>query len=82
MAEVESASLSDAVVRTIREPLPILDSLRLVVLTTSEAERDVLDAYENRADADIVPPVDFEQLFRTVQLLEDFWLTVVRLPKG
>lgn len=82
MAEVESASLSDAVVRTIGEPLLILDSLRLVVLTTSEAERDVLDAYEHRANAYIVKPVDFERFFRTVQLLEDFWLSVVRLPKG
>ncbi|MDZ7780214.1 MAG: response regulator [Gemmatimonadota bacterium] len=59
-----------------------LSSIPVVVLTTSEAEQDVLDAYEHRANAYIVKPVDFEQFFRTIQTLEDFWFTVVRLPKG
>ena len=59
---------------------PDLRRIPVVVLTTSEAEQDVLDAYDYRANAYIVKPVDFEQFFRTVRALEDFWLTVVRLP--
>ena len=59
---------------------PDLRRIPVVVLTTSEAEQDVLDAYDYRANAYIVKPVDFEQFFRTVRSLEDFWLTVVRLP--
>lgn len=60
---------------------PDLKLIPVVVLTTSEAEQDVLDAYEYNANAYIVKPVDFEKFFRTIQALEDFWLTVVRLPK-
>lgn len=59
---------------------PDLRRIPVVVLTTSEAEQDVLDAYDYSANAYIVKPVDFEQFFRTVRSLEDFWLTVVRLP--
>jgi len=61
---------------------PDLRRIPVVVLTTSEAEQDVLNAYEHRANAYIVKPVDFEQFFRTIRSLEDFWLTVVRLPKA
>jgi len=68
------------VLREVKED-PDLKRIPVVVLTTSEAEEDVLDAYEQRANAYIVKPVDFEQFFRTVQSLEDFWLTVVRLPR-
>lgn len=57
-----------------------LKRIPVVVLTTSEAEQDVLDAYDYSANAYIVKPVDFEQFFRTIRSLEDFWLTVVRLP--
>lgn len=70
----------------VREPLaeikrdPDLKRIPVVVLTTSEAEQDILDAYEYSANAYIVKPVDFEPFFKTVKSLEDFWLTVVRYP--
>ena len=60
---------------------PDLKRIPVVVLTTSEAEQDVLDAYEHSANAYIVKPVDFDQFFATIKSLEDFWLTVVRYPK-
>lgn len=60
---------------------PDLRRIPVVVLTTSEDEQDVLDAYEHSANAYIVKPVDFQQFFRTVKSLEDFWFTVVRLPQ-
>jgi CheY-like chemotaxis protein len=59
---------------------PDLKRIPVVVLTTSEAEQDVLDAYEHSANAYIVKPVDFEQFFKTIKSLEEFWLTVVRYP--
>lgn len=58
-----------------------LRRIPIVVLTTSEDEQDVLDAYEHSANAYIVKPVDFQQFFGTIRALEDFWLTVVRLPR-
>lgn len=67
------------VLREIKDD-PQLKRIPVVVLSTSEAEQDVLNAYEHRANAYIVKPVDFEQFFRTVRSLEDFWFTVVRLP--
>ena len=60
---------------------PSLKRIPVVVLTTSEAEQDILEAYEYNANAYIVKPVDFQQFFRMIQSLEDFWLTVVRLPR-
>lgn len=59
---------------------PALKSIPVVVLTTSSDEKDVLESYEHRANAYIVKPVDFDQFFRAIQALEDFWLTVVKLP--
>ena len=68
------------VLRAIKEDSG-LKRIPVVVLTTSEAEQDVLDAYDYRANAYIVKPIDFHQFFRTIQSLEDFWLAVVRLPR-
>lgn len=67
------------VLKEIKED-PKLKRIPVVVLTTSEAEEDVLDAYEYSANAYIVKPVDFDRFLRTIRSLEDFWLTVVRLP--
>ena len=52
----------------------------VVVLTTSRAEEDVLRAYDLNANCYITKPVDLEQFIRVVQAIEDFWLTIVRLP--
>ncbi|NRF67738.1 response regulator [Aquincola sp. S2] len=52
----------------------------VVVLTTSQAEEDVLRAYHLNANCYVTKPVDLEQFIRIVQAIEDFWFTVVRLP--
>jgi chemotaxis family two-component system response regulator Rcp1 len=57
-----------------------LCNIPVIVLTTSEAEKDVLSAYEQRANAYIIKPVDLDQFFQVVRSIEGFWLTVVRLP--
>jgi two-component system, chemotaxis family, response regulator Rcp1 len=59
---------------------PLLQDIPVVVLTTSEAERDVLAAYRLHANAYIVKPVDLEQFLEAVRSLEGFWLSVVKLP--
>ncbi|WP_284617150.1 response regulator [Aquabacterium humicola] len=59
---------------------PALRIIPVVVLTTSQAEEDVLRAYHLNANCYVTKPVDLEQFIRIVQAIEDFWLTVVRLP--
>jgi DNA-binding NarL/FixJ family response regulator len=52
----------------------------VVVLTTSEAEEDVLRSYSLHANAYVTKPVDFERFIDVVQKIDDFFVTVVRLP--
>lgn len=59
------------------------ESLKLipvVILTTSQAEEDVIKAYALNANCYVTKPVDFLQFTRIVQAIESFWLTVVTLP--
>jgi len=60
---------------------PSLSVIPVVVLTTSRAEEDVLRTYRLHGNCYITKPVDFEQFVRVVQSIEDFWFSVVRLPK-
>ena len=59
---------------------PDLRSIPVVVLTTSEAEADIVKAYDLHANAYITKPVDLEAFLDAVKVVEEFWLTVVRLP--
>jgi CheY-like chemotaxis protein len=59
---------------------PELRLIPVVVLTTSEAEQDVLRTYELCANCYITKPVDLEKFITIVRGIEDFWLTIVRLP--
>ena len=57
-----------------------LRHIPVVVLTTSEADEDVLKAYDCRANCYVTKPVDLQQFLKVVKAVEDFWLTVVKLP--
>ena len=59
---------------------PALHTIPVVVLTTSQAEPDVLRSYELQANCYITKPVDLEQFMTVVKSIEDFWLTIVTLP--
>ena len=59
---------------------PELASIPVVVLTTSEAEEDVLRSYSLHANAYVTKPVDFERFIQVVRQIDDFFVTVVRLP--
>jgi CheY-like chemotaxis protein len=59
---------------------PTLRNIPVVILTSSEAERDVVSAYELHANCYVTKPVDLDQFINVVRSIEDFWLTIVRLP--
>jgi chemotaxis family two-component system response regulator Rcp1 len=59
---------------------PDLQHIPVVVLTTSDAQPDIQRAYELHANCYITKPVDLEQFIKVVRSIEDFWLTIVRLP--
>jgi CheY-like chemotaxis protein len=59
---------------------PGLRTIPVVVLTTSEAEEDILRSYELHANAYVTKPVDFEKFVEVVRKIDDFWVTVVQLP--
>ena len=57
-----------------------LKRIPVVVLTTSQAEADVLKSYNLHANCYITKPVDLEKFMSVVQSIEDFWLAIVTLP--
>jgi chemotaxis family two-component system response regulator Rcp1 len=57
-----------------------LKSIPAVVLTTSQAEEDILKSYQLHANAFISKPVDLIQFLSVVKAIEDFWIEIVRLP--
>ncbi len=59
-----------------------LKRIPIVVLTTSNAEKDILETYGLRASCYITKPVDFVQFVTVVKLIEDFWFSIVKLPKS
>jgi len=59
---------------------PKLMRIPVVVLTTSEADADILTTYGAHANCYITKPVDIDRFVDIVKLLEEFWFTVVKLP--
>ena len=60
---------------------PNLKMIPVIVLTTSNEEQDVSAAYGLSSNAYIVKPVDVKQFFNVVSQIDQFWFSVVRLPK-
>jgi len=59
-----------------------LKSIPVVVLTTSKADQDVVQAYAHHVNCYIAKPVDFDKFIEVIQSIEQFWLTVVTLPSA
>ena len=57
-----------------------LRRIPVIVLTTSQAQEDILRAYDLSANCYITKPVDFDRFVEIVQSIEDFWFTIVELP--
>ena len=59
---------------------PELKKIPVVVLTTSQAEEDILNVYDLNANCYVSKPVDLGQFIDVVKSIEDFWLSIVKLP--
>jgi len=59
---------------------PDLRRIPVVILTTSQAEQDIVKSYDLYANCYIAKPVDLESFIRVVRSIDSFWLTVVQLP--
>ncbi len=69
--------------REVLEEIKADDNLKripVVILTTSQAEKDILRTYNSHANCYITKPVDFSQFLKIVHMIESFWFAVVRLP--
>lgn len=58
-----------------------LRRIPVVILTTSQAEEDIFRTYNLHANCYITKPVDFDQFIKVVKSIEEFWLTIVKLPR-
>lgn len=61
---------------------PDLLKIPVLMLTTSAAEGDILDAYSHHVNAYITKPIDLDEFVTVVSSIEQFWLSIVRLPDG
>ena len=59
---------------------PSLGRIPVVILTSSEAEQDIIDSYDRHANAYLTKPINFEGFVDIVRRIEEFWLTVVKQP--
>ncbi len=58
----------------------ILKMIPVVILTTSKSEQDITYSYQNHANCYITKPVDLDQFMNAINAIDDFWLSIVRLP--
>jgi chemotaxis family two-component system response regulator Rcp1 len=59
---------------------PNLRRIPVVIMTSSQAEEDIVKAYDEHANCYVRKPVDFEQFHQVVKMIENFWFTAVELP--
>jgi two-component system, chemotaxis family, response regulator Rcp1 len=58
-----------------------LKRIPVIMLTTSSSEKDILASYDNYANCYITKPVDLDRFMDVVRTIEDFWISIVKLPK-
>ncbi len=57
-----------------------LRSIPVIILTISKGEEDIIRSYNLHANCFLIKPIDLNQFFEVVKSIEDFWLTLVKLP--
>jgi len=62
--------------------VPHLKQIPVIILTTSSDERDVTDTYAHNANCYITKPFDFDQFINVIKLIDNFWLSIVKLPEN
>ena len=60
---------------------PRLKTIPVIMLSTSDEQNDILTSYSNYANCFITKPVDFNRFIEVVRSIEDFWISIVKLPK-
>ena len=70
---------SSEVLKFIKED-PKLKVIPVVIITSSNAETDIIKSYESHANCFISKPIDFAGFCTVIRSIENFWFTVVRLP--
>jgi CheY-like chemotaxis protein len=58
-----------------------LRTIPVIMLSTSTAEKDIFSSYNNYANCFITKPVDFLSFIKVIRSIEDFWISIVRLPQ-
>jgi CheY-like chemotaxis protein len=61
---------------------PMLKTIPVVILTTSEDEGDIMRTYQGHANCYITKPIDLNGMVKILLTIQDFWFTVVKLPNG
>ncbi len=59
---------------------PVWKRIPVVMMTSSDKEQDIISAYDRHANCYVTKPLDMEQFIEAVRSIEDFWLSIVRLP--
>jgi CheY-like chemotaxis protein len=59
-----------------------LKSIPVIILTISKAEEDIIRSYNLHANCFLIKPIDLDQFFDVVRSIEDFWLSLVKLPRS
>ncbi len=59
---------------------PLLKAIPVVIITSSEAEQDIVKSYNLNANCYVTKPVNLDQFIKVVQSINDFWLSIVKLP--
>lgn len=67
------------VLREIKQD-PDLRRIPVVIMTTTDDEKEIIRAYDHHANCFVTKPIDMDKFMEVVRSIEDFWLTVVRLP--
>lgn len=57
-----------------------LKVIPVVILTTSSSEKDILESYQHHANCYITKPVDFQNFIHVVNMIKNFWISIVQLP--
>lgn len=60
---------------------PFLKTIPVIILSTSNSEKDILQSYERHANCYLTKPVNFSNFTSLIQMVTDFWITAVQLPK-
>jgi CheY-like chemotaxis protein len=60
---------------------PVIKIIPVIILTASESEEDIMKAYELHANCYITKPLNLEKFTRVLKLIEEFWFSIVQLPK-